>query len=83
MLTAVIIQTVGFSLVMEAPSGEYLASHPSPFWDFVKTHLRSNADPHGLELAQATFNVMFPVMLAIFGWGCVRAFRQINARRAS
>ncbi len=83
MLVAVVVQTIGFSLVMEAASGEYLASHPSPFWDFIKTHLRSNADPHGLELAQGTFNVMFPVMLIIFGWGFSRAIKQINARRSS
>ncbi len=79
MFTACIIQTVGFSLIMEAPSGEYLASHPSPFWDFVKMHLRSNADPHGLELAQGTFNILFPALLIIFGWGFMRALKQINA----
>ncbi len=83
MLSAAIVQIVGFSFVMEAPSGEYLAIHPSPFWEFVKTHLRSNAAPHGLELAQVTFSVMFPLMMIIFGWGGIRAFRQLAGRRGS
>ena len=81
MFAAGLIQAAGFSLIMEAPSGEYLASHPSPFWDYVKMHLRSNADPHGLELAQWTFMVLFPVLLLVFGWGFARAIKQINIHK--
>lgn len=36
MLAANIVNIVGFTFVAEAPSGEYLASHPSGFWDFIK-----------------------------------------------
>jgi len=73
MFAANMLNIIGFSLVMEAPSGEYLAIHPSPFWTFVKTHLRSNAAPHGLELAQITFYVCFPIVNAVFLWGFASA----------
>ena len=73
MFAANMLNIIGFSLVMEAPSGEYLAIHPSPFWTFVKTHLRSNAAPHGLELAQITFYVCFPIVIAVFLWGFASA----------
>ncbi len=66
MFAANLLNLLGFTLVMEAPSGEYLAIHPSPFWTFVKTHLRSNAAPHGLELAQVTFYVCFPLLVLLF-----------------
>ncbi len=66
MFGANLLNILGFSLVMEAPGSEYLAIHPSPFWTFVKTHLRSNAAPHGLELAQVTFYVCFPLLVLLF-----------------
>jgi hypothetical protein len=72
------INIIGFSLVMEAPSGEYLAVHPSAFWTFVKSYLRSNADPHGLEIAQITFYICFPILIGIFIWGFVVALRQLK-----
>lgn len=78
MAAASLINVVGFTFVAEAPSGEYLATHPSPFWDYVKTHLRSNADPHGLELTQVTFYVCFPILLAVAVWGLMSALRQIR-----
>jgi len=80
MFAANLINIIGFSLVMEAPSGEYLAIHPSPFWTFVKTHLRSNAVPHGLELAQITFYICFPILMAIFIWGFASALSGIKNR---
>ena len=52
MLAANLLNIVGFTFVAEAPSGEYLATHPSAFWGYVETHLRSNADPSGLELTR-------------------------------
>ncbi len=73
MVAANLVNIVGFSLIMEAPSGEYLASHPGAFWTFVKTHLRSNATPHGLEVAQVTFYVCFPILFAVFTWGFISA----------
>ncbi|RLE01683.1 MAG: hypothetical protein DRI99_06185 [Candidatus Aminicenantes bacterium] len=79
MFVANIINIIGFSLIMEAPSGEYLEIHPSSFWTFIKTHLRSNASPHGLELAQVTFYVCFPLLLLVFFWGFVRALSQIKS----
>jgi len=77
MAAAVFIQAIGFSVVMEAASGEYLATHPSPSWEFIKTYLRSNANPHGLELAQWTFMVLYPVLLVVFAWGFFRAIRNM------
>ncbi len=78
-----LIHIIGFSLIMEAPGGEYLATHPSPFWNFVKSYLRSNAAPHGLELAQITFYICFPILIAIFIWGFVAALRQIKTMRVA
>lgn len=69
MFVANVINIVGFTFVAEAPSGEYLASHPSAFWEFIKNHLRSNADPAGLVLTQITFYVCFPILMAVFVWG--------------
>ncbi len=81
MFAANMVNIIGFSLIMEAPSGEYLATHPSAFWTFVKNYLRSNADPHGLELAQITFYICFPLLIGIFIWGFVSALRQLKQMR--
>lgn len=78
MLAANLMNITGFSIVMEAPGGEYLSRHPSAFWTFIKSYLRSNADPHGLEIAQATFYICFPILIGIFIWGFVAAIKQIN-----
>ncbi|NOZ85254.1 MAG: hypothetical protein GXP49_03140 [Deltaproteobacteria bacterium] len=59
---------LGYSLVMEAASSEYLELHPSPFWTFVKTHLRSNVSPNGIELAQLCFYIFFPILLIVLFW---------------
>ncbi len=75
---AALLDIVGYALVMEAPSGEYLELHPSPFWTWVKTHLRSNALPHGLETAHATFWICFPLLLAILCWGFAAGMRQLR-----
>lgn len=80
-LAANALNIVGFSFVMEAASGEYLALHPSPAWTWIKLHLRSNADPHGLELAQITFLVCFPLLLGILGWGALSAIKARPGRR--
>lgn len=63
-----LLNIIGYTMVMEAPSGEYLALHPSAFWTGVKTHLRSNASPAGLELAWLTFWICFPLLIAAFAW---------------
>ena len=63
---------------MEAPGGEYLAIHPSAFWTFIKTHLRSNAAPHGLEIAQLTFYICFPILIVVFIWGFAKALSHLN-----
>jgi hypothetical protein len=81
MFVASVVSIIGFTFVAEAPSGEYLATHPSPFWDYVKTHLRSNADPSGLELSQWTFYVCFPLLVAVFAWGFLVALRRIRGLR--
>lgn len=81
MFAANIINIVGFTFVAEAPSGEYLAGHPSAFWDYIKNHLRSDADPCGLELTQATFYICFPILLAVSVWGIGSALKQIKAAK--
>ncbi|WP_243295121.1 hypothetical protein [Geothrix mesophila] len=67
-----LLNVLGFTFIMESASEEYLHHHPSAFWGFLKTHLRSNADPAGLELAQLTFYVCFPILLLLGAWA-VRA----------
>jgi hypothetical protein len=84
MFSASLINIAGYTFVAEAASEEYLAKHPSPAWDYLKDHFRSNADPFGLELSQATFYVCFPLLVAVLVWGFLSAVRQINmAKRDS
>ena len=64
-----LINIVGFSFVAEAASDEYLAHHASPFWTYLKSHFRSNADPIGLEVSQVTFFICFPILMLIGFWG--------------
>lgn len=78
MIVGTTMNILGFTFVMEAASGEYLASHPSATWMWIKNHLRSNADPSGLELAQITFWVCFPILLAIFLWGVMSALKRFR-----
>lgn len=67
-LAANLINVLGFTFVAEAASDEYLAHHVSPFWTYLKTHFRSNADPIGLEVSQVTFFVCFPILLLLCAW---------------
>jgi len=78
-LAANALNVLGFTFVAEAASGEYLARHPSPFWTYLKTHLRSNADPAGLDLAQLTFTLCFPALVAVGLWGVWSAVRRMKA----
>lgn len=66
-----LLNVIGFSLIMEAPGEEYLSIHPSTFWTYLQTHFRSNAIPHGIELAQITFYICFPILIAVFVWGFI------------
>ena len=75
MLLANAINVVGFTFVMEGPGKEYMARHKSEFWDFLQTHLRSNADPWGIDLSQMTFYICFPLFVAVATWGVVAAAR--------
>lgn len=69
MLSGSVLNILGFTFIMEAASREYLELHPSAAWAFLKTHFRSNAAPYGLELAQLTFWICFPLLLLVFAWG--------------
>lgn len=69
MISGSALNILGFTFIMEAASREYLELHPSAGWTFLKTHFRSNAAPHGLELAQLTFWICFPLLLLVFAWG--------------
>jgi hypothetical protein len=66
MFAANVCNIIGFVFIMEAPSSEYLAEHPSGFWTFLKTGLRSNAN---LEMTQVTFYIFFPILMIVFLWG--------------
>jgi hypothetical protein len=81
MFAANALNIVGFTFVAEAPSGEYLANHPSDFWVYIKTHLRSNADPCGLEVSQITFYVCFPLLMAVAAWGMASALKKLKATK--
>ncbi len=83
MFAANAINVVGFTFAMEAASDEYLKVHPSAAWEYIKAHFRSNADPHGLELAQATFYVCFPILLLVFIWGAGSALRKLQAAKGN
>jgi hypothetical protein len=79
MLAANLVNVVGFTFVIEAASDEYLAIHPSAAWEYIKTHFRSNVSPHGLELAQITFWICFPILAAVCLWGIAVAIRKLAA----
>ncbi len=78
MLAADAINIVGFTFVMEAPSKDYLTEHPSVFWGYLKTRLRSNTDLHSLELSQITFDICFPILVAVLVWGVWSALRRLR-----
>ena len=80
MFVANIINIIGFTFIMEAPSSAYLENHPSAFWTFLKTHLRSNADPHGLELSQVTFYICFPILIIVLIWGFMSAISRLKKK---
>jgi hypothetical protein len=77
-LAASLLNYLGFTLVAEAPGHEYLARHSNPVWVFVRTHLRSNADPAGIDFAQWVFWVYFTILLALGGWAVITATRQVQ-----
>ena len=78
MLAANLINMVGFTCVMEAPGKEYMERYTCPCWAYIETHLRSNADPHGIDLAQDTFTICLPILLLIGVWGVGSALRQLR-----
>lgn len=78
MFTANIINIMGFTFVMEAASQEYLERHPSAFWTFLKTQLRSNAN---LELTQITFWICFPLFIGVLLWGFISALNNLKKTR--
>ena len=72
------INVLGFTFVAEAASDEYLAHHASPFWTYLKAHFRSNADPIGLEVAQVTFFICFPILLLLSAWAVKAALVRLQ-----
>jgi hypothetical protein len=76
------INIIGFTFVMEAPGKEYLDIHPSAFWDFIKTYFRSNSFPHGLEVAQISFYIFYPILLIIFLIGFASFIKSVNSRNS-
>ena len=78
LLAANLVNLAGFTFVMEAPGSEYLELHPNPIWTWITTHLRSNASPAGLELAQWSFWIFFPLLVLVL----LLAFRTALSRTA-
>ncbi|MGO8747900.1 MAG: hypothetical protein ACLQNE_18145 [Thermoguttaceae bacterium] len=75
---ASILNIVGFTFVAEAATEEYSLDQSRLFWDYLRNHLRSNADPYGLELALVTFYICFPILMAVLAWGFMSAVKQIK-----
>ena len=78
MAAASTINVLGFTFVAEAATEEYSLDQSRLFWEYLRSHLRSNASPFGLELALVTFYVCFPILAAVFAWGFASAVKQIN-----
>jgi hypothetical protein len=78
MLGASLVNMAGFTFVMEAASPEYLGRYPSDFWKYLREHLRSNADPAGIDFSHQTFLVCFPLLLAVLAWGAWSGWRRIS-----
>jgi len=78
LFSANVVNLVGYTFVMEAPSSEYLGLHPSPVWMWIKTHLRSNVAPAGLELAQWSFWAFFPPLILLLLWAFGSAMSRIG-----
>ena len=72
-----LLNIIGFSFIMEAPGKEYLEYHPCPFWEFLKTNFRSNSIPNGIEMAQISFYIFFPILLIIFVIGFSRFMKNL------
>lgn len=75
MVIANVVNILGFTFVMEAPAQEYLERHPSSFWTFLKTQLRSNAN---LEISQITFWICFPILMIVFLLGFISAINKLK-----
>ncbi len=78
-----LLNIVGFSFIMEAPGKEYLEYHPSPFWEFLKTNFRSNSVPNGIETAQISFYIFFPLLLIIFIVGFIRFMKNLTKSQSA
>jgi hypothetical protein len=80
---ACVVNLAGFTFVAEGSSPEYLDDHPGSraFWDYVKDHFCSNVGPASLDLAQITFYICFPLLLAVLAWGFFSALKQIQAAK--
>jgi hypothetical protein len=80
MLAGCLVNILGFTFVMEGAGKEYLEKyHPdNPFWIYLETHLRSNADPAGILFSQTVFYVCYPILLAVLAWGVWSAVKQLS-----
>ena len=76
---ASLINILGFTFVAEAATEEYSLQQSSLFWEYLRSHLRSNGGPCGLELSLVTFYVGFPILMVVLAWGFASAVKQINA----
>jgi len=75
-----LVNLAGFAFVMEAPGHEFLDLHPNAVWSWITAHLRSNAVPAGIELAQWCFWIFFPFLVAILLWAFASAMSRGSAQ---
>jgi hypothetical protein len=73
-IAAVIINGFGYTFVMEAAPGDWVAEHPGGFWEFMRS-LRSNAS---LELGMVVFWIFGPLMYAVLIWAIAVGLKQIR-----
>ncbi len=64
---AALLHAAGYTFVMEAAPGEWLAEHPSAFWSFLRG-LRSDAN---MGLSLTMFWVFGPLLYLVLIWGVV------------
>jgi len=73
MAAAVLLHAFGYTFVMEAAPGEWLAEHPSAFWSFL-SGLRSDAN---MGLSMIMFWIFGPLLYLVLIWGVVAGILRI------
>jgi len=78
MTISALLNAIGYTFVMEAAPGEWLAGHPSGFWSALRGW-RSNEN---LERSMTVFWIFGPLMYGVLLWAIVTGIRRLFAARA-